>query len=239
VNQSPISAEPETEARRILAEYDRRDREIPSDFYALFHPQNLFAHQEHERMLLHCLRRAGLVPLGNRRVLDLGCGHGDWLAVFEGLGAHRECLAGIELGESRADLAARRLPGADIRAGDATHLPWPDHSFDVIFQRMMFTSIVDSAARRASADEAMRVARPEGAIVWCDFFVNPRNPRVCPLGRAEVRALFPNWRATFYRTTLAPPLARRLVPVSWTLARAIERLRILNTFYFALLQPPS
>ena len=238
MNRTPTSAEPEAEARRIIAEYDRRDREIPSDFYALFHPQNLFAHQEHQRMLLHCLRRASLVPFGARRVLDVGCGQGDWLAVFEGFGARRECLAGIELGEARAAMAARRLDGADIRAGDASHLPWPDHSFDVLFQRMMFTSILDPAARRAAAAEAMRVARPGGAIIWVDFFINPRNPRVCPLGRADVRALFPNWQATFYRTTLAPPLARRLVPISWSLARAVEQLRIFNTFYFALLQPP-
>jgi ubiquinone/menaquinone biosynthesis C-methylase UbiE len=234
-----MTAETQAEAQRILAEYDRREREIPSDFYALWHPRNLFVHQEHERMVLTCLRRAGLVPLAGRRVLEVGCGHGDWLAVFEGFGARRDDLAGIELGQDRAEHTARRLPGADVRAGDATRLPWEDSSFDVLFQRMMFTSILDPQARRAAAEEMMRVSRRVSAIVWIDFFVNPRNPHVRPLGRADVRSLFPDWRATFWRTTLAPPISRRLVRMSWSLARAVEQLRIFNTFYVALLQSPA
>jgi ubiquinone/menaquinone biosynthesis C-methylase UbiE len=233
-----MTAEMQAEAQRILAEYDRREREIPSDFYALWHPRNLFVHQEHERIVLECLRRAGLAPLSGRRVLDVGCGHGDWLAVFESFGARREDLAGVELGSDRALQTANRLKGADVRAGDATSLPWDDRSFDVLFQRMMFTSILDPEARRAAAREMMRVARPGGAMIWIDFFINPRNPHVRPLGKADVRALFPNWRATFYRTTLAPPLSRRLARLSWSLARAIEQLRVFNTFYVALLQSP-
>ena len=232
-------AELKAEAQRIIAEYDRRERELPADFYALYHPRNLFVHQEHERVVVRCLRRAGLVPLENRRLLDVGCGQGDWLAAFERLGMRRENLAGIELGSERLQLCARRLPGADVRAGDAAHLPWPDGSFDVTFQRMMFTSILDPVARRSAAAEMMRVLRPGGAIIWIDFFVNPRNPHVCALGRADIRELFPGWRATLYRTTLAPPLSRLLVRVSWNLARAIEQLKILNTYYIGYLQRHS
>ncbi len=99
---------------------------------------------------------------------------------------------------------------------------------------MMFSSILDADTRRAAASEMMRVARPSGAIVWVDFFVNPTNPNVRPIGRKQIRALLPGWRGTFYRTTLAPPLARRLVPISWTFARLLESLRILNTFHFAV-----
>jgi hypothetical protein len=51
-----MCAELEAEAQRIIAEYDRREREIPSDYYALYHPHNLFGRQEHQRVLLRCLR---------------------------------------------------------------------------------------------------------------------------------------------------------------------------------------
>ncbi len=226
----------EVEARRIIAEYERREREIPGDFYALRHPRNLFVRHEHERMLLHCLRRANLIPLVERRVLEVGCGCGDWLTVFENFGALRENIAGTELGGQRAEIAARRLPGSDIRSGDAARLPWEDQSFDVVFQRMMFSSILDPNVRRMAAAEMMRVTRPGGAIIWVDYFINPRNPHVCCLGRADVRALFPGWRATLYRTTLAPPVARRLVPFAWSVARALEKLRVFNTFFFGFLQ---
>jgi SAM-dependent methyltransferase len=226
----------DAESRRVIAEYERRERDQPPDYYALHHLRNLFVRQEHERMLLRCLRRAGLVPLSERRVLEVGCGHGEWLAVFESLGARRENVAGIELGHQRAEQANRRLPGSDIRAGDAARLPWSDQSFDVVFQRMMFTSILDPTVRRVAAEEMMRVARPDGAIVWVDFFINPFNPQVRCLGRKDIHDLFPGWQATLYRTTLAPPLSRRLVNISWGLARALEQLRIFNTFYFGFLQ---
>lgn len=226
----------DSESRRIIAEYDRRERETPADYYALYHLRNLFIHQEHERMFVRCLERAGQVPLADRRVLEVGCGTGNWLSFFEGLGVARQNLAGVELGQERAEFAARRLPGADIRAGDAAKLPWPDQSFDVVYQRMMFSSILDPAVRKVAAAEMMRVARPAGAIIWVDFFVNPRNAQVCCLGRADVAALFPGWRATLYRTTLAPPISRRLAGVAWSLARGLEKLKIFNTFYFGFLQ---
>jgi hypothetical protein len=101
---------------------------------------------------------------------------------------------------------------------------------------MMFTSILDADVRRVAAQEMMRVARPGGAILWVDFFINPRNPQVCCLGRADVAGLFPGWRATLYRSTLAPPISRRLAGVSWSLARALEKLKIFNTFFFGYLK---
>lgn len=224
------------ESQRILAEYERRARVIPADFYGLHHLPNLFQHHEHERMLVRGLKRAGQLPLADRRILDVGCGEGNWLRVFEGLGANQSHLAGIELGANRAAVARQRLPQAEIRTGDATALPWPDGSFDIAFQRMMFTSILDPTVRRNAAAEMMRVVRPGGAIVWIDFFLNFRNPHVHPIGRGAIRSLFPGWHATFYRTTLAPPIARRLVPISWMLARGLEWLRVCNTFFFVILQ---
>jgi ubiquinone/menaquinone biosynthesis C-methylase UbiE len=231
-----MSIELDDESRRIIAEYERREREMPADFYDLHHLRNLFMHQEHERLLAQCLHRTGQIPSRERRILEVGCGHGNWLSVFETLGFPQVNIAGIELGAARAEFAAKRLPMADVRAGDATKLPWPDGAFDVVFQRMMFTSILDPDIRRQAAREMMRVVRPDGAIIWADFFINPSNPHVRPLNRADVRELFPGWRARLYRTTLAPPLARRLVSVSWSLARAVEKLKIFNAYFFGYLR---
>lgn len=64
----------EREVRRIRKEYEPRWREIPSDFYGLHRPANLFMRQSQERALRDVLDRVQMLPLGARRILDVGCG---------------------------------------------------------------------------------------------------------------------------------------------------------------------
>jgi ubiquinone/menaquinone biosynthesis C-methylase UbiE len=233
-----MSDKVDTEAERILAEYDRRRREIPTDFYALHRPANLFIRHGQERALRRALANAGLLPLENKRLLEVGCGHGDGLmTAFEDFGLLRENIAGIELDAGRAALCARRFVGAEIRVGNAAHLPWPDQHFDMVFQSTVFTSILDPAMKQAVAGEMLRVLKRAGCILWYDFLMNnPSNPHVRGIGRRELTELFPGCNIEVQRVTLAPPLARRVVPLSWTAARLLEKLRLLNTHYFAVLR---
>jgi len=50
-------------------------------------------------------------------------------------------------------------------------------------------------------------------------------------------SLFPNCRYEFHRITLAPPIARRVVPVSWMLALFLESLKIFNSHYLVAIRP--
>jgi SAM-dependent methyltransferase len=72
-----------------------------------------------------------------RRVLDVGCGHGTYLAGF--LTRHRDAQGlGIELDAAIAEEARRRLREADVarrgevRVGDFTTLELPPGSFDLV-----------------------------------------------------------------------------------------------------------
>jgi ubiquinone/menaquinone biosynthesis C-methylase UbiE len=226
-----------SEADRILEEHRRREREVPAGFYDLDRPANLFLRQGQERALRDALERSGLLPLSGRRLLEVGCGSGNWLEILERFGARREGLAGIDLDPGRAAACAARLPGADIRSGDASVLPWQSGSFDVVLQSTVFSSILDPEMRRAVAFEMLRVLAPGGAILWYDFFVdNPANPNVRGVRRREIEALFPGCRIDPRRATLAPPIARRVVPVSWTLATVLESLRVFDTHYLVLIR---
>jgi ubiquinone/menaquinone biosynthesis C-methylase UbiE len=232
-----MTAPAQTESERILREYERREREIPTDFYSLSRPANLFSYQGQQRAVLAALAKSGLIPLDSRRILDIGCGAGQWLTHFETLHARRENLAAIELEPSRAAQAQDRFPGADIRIGDAAHLPWPDESFDAVSQSTVFTSILDGNVRRDVATEMLRVLKPVGIVLWYDFlFNNPRNANVRGVGRREIQQLFPNCRVQLRRITLAPPLARRIVPMSWPLARLLEQMRLLNSHYLGIIR---
>jgi ubiquinone/menaquinone biosynthesis C-methylase UbiE len=225
------------EAERIVAEYDRRAAEIPGERYSASEPGPLFIRQGIERRVLGELRRAGALPLGGKRVLDMGCGHGQWLADFETWGARRGDLAGIDLVPERVEESAARLPGADIRRSDAASLPFEDGAFDIVLQSMMFSSILDEGVRRAASAEMARVLAPSGLVLWYDFFVdNPRNRQVRGMRRSEVADLFPGFSLRWRRATLAPPLVRVLAPRAWPLASAFQALGILDTHAVAVLQ---
>lgn len=227
------------ECDRIRAEYERRDREIPADFYAPYYPANLFLRHGQEAALLWALRTTGSAPLGHRRVLDIGCGTGEWLGMFTRYGGEPRNLAGIELRDRELLQAKAAYPLADLRNGDASQLPWPSGTFDVVYQATVFTSILDEKMRRNIADEMLRVVKPSGSIVWFDFqYNNPRNQQVRGIRRRELARLFPACRICSKRVTLAPPLARRIVPWSWKLATLLEMTSILNTHLIAVIRPP-
>jgi ubiquinone/menaquinone biosynthesis C-methylase UbiE len=184
------------------------------------------------------LRSAGKLPLAGRRILDVGCGAGQGLADCETWGASRELLAGIDLLPDRVSAAAARLPGADLRVGDASALPWDAGVFDIVAQSTMFSSILDPSMKATVAREMARVLAPGGAIAWYDFFAdNPGNRAVRGIGRRELASLFPGFELRLRRVTLAPPLARRIAPRAPLLALLAEELRVLNTHYVGLLLP--
>ena len=45
----------------------------------------------------------------------------------------------------------------------------PFHSFDLLLQSPVFTSILDQAMKERVAAEMMRVSKPGGLILWYDF----------------------------------------------------------------------
>jgi len=243
--------ERQVEIGRILDVYSQRERNVPAGRYLPTQPAALFMMQERLRAFLRLLRQEGLLSLENQRILEVGCGTGGWLTDFESCGVKRENIAAIELNPERGAVAQNRFaslrddsgriifPGADIRIGDATALPWHDASFDLVLQSTVFTSILDDAMRKAIAAEMMRVTRPEGFIIWYDFFTdNPWNPDVRGIRAREIRSLFAGWTVQLHRVTLAPPIARRVVPVSWTLAHLLERFNLLNTHYLGVISNP-
>src|SRR4051794_17861525 len=99
----------DTEADRIRAEYARRSADIPNERYSPASSAQMFMRQTRERAVVRLLRDAGVVPLSGRRILDVGCGDGQWLADFETWGAERTLLAGIDLLPDRVASAQRRL----------------------------------------------------------------------------------------------------------------------------------
>lgn len=224
----------------ILAENERRRKEVPLDFYSVIHPSNLFTVTQRTRSLLRLLRREGIASLAGLRILEVGCGAADWLLNFVSWGATPEHLCGIDIDGQQIAQAVRKLPSADLRPGNAANLPWFDDHFDIVLQATAFTSILDSEFKKAIATEMIRVTKPGGLILWYDFrFDNPWNPHVRGIGARELKQLFPGCSLRLKRVTLLPPLARWIVPLSWAVALLFEKIPPLRTHILACIRSPG
>jgi ubiquinone/menaquinone biosynthesis C-methylase UbiE len=92
-----------------------------------------------------------LGSLAPARVLDVACG-----TAF--LTRHlRGAVTAIDQSPAMVEIAASRLPGADVLRGDAVPLPFTDRSFERVFTSHFYGHLL-TAERTAFLSEARRVA---------------------------------------------------------------------------------
>jgi SAM-dependent methyltransferase len=227
------------EQQRILLEYTRRDREVAADLYAPWQPASGLLIGTNRRIAAQMLERAGVFPRPTSRCLEIGPGSSGWLSDLIGWGVRERHLSAIDLDGRRINQARQLLPTADLRVGDAAHLPWNDGTFDLVIASTVFTSILDAQLRRDVAREIERVLAPGGALLWYDFSRNnPSNKHVRKVSRGEVRTLFAGLKGELRSVTLAPPIARTIAPISWILATVLEAIPLLRTHLIGVLVKP-
>jgi SAM-dependent methyltransferase len=103
------------------------------------------------------------------RVLDIGCGSGEFLVLLDRLGA---VPSGIDPAPGMIAVARSRVSAADIRLGSAEELPWPDDSFEVVtaFNSLQFADDILDALT-----EAARVTVPRGFVAIANWADRERN----------------------------------------------------------------
>lgn len=225
----------EREEARIRSVYEKRQGAFR---YSWFNQAYVFQSQELERDILAVLRAADFEHLQDKRILEIGCGQGQWLNQLVKWGARPENVAGIDVLQNRVSQARQLCPqGVQIHCGNATRLPFDIARFDLVVQFTVFSSILDMTVKEMVAREMLRVLKDGGLILWYDFFCdNPSNPDVRGIRKCEITHLFPGCHIDFHRVSLAPPLCRLLAPYSWLGCHALERLRMFNTFYLGLIR---
>jgi SAM-dependent methyltransferase len=223
---------------RLRIEYARRKRQlVGNDLYSLFNVAYLYAIQQRQRIVLSTLKKNGFINLSKLLIAEIGCGNGSVLTEYLGFGAVLENVYGVDLLFDRLTHARHVLYGAGIANADGQNLPFPSHSFDLVIQSMAISSILDSQIRRNVCFDMLRVLKPTGMILWYDFWLNPTNPQTQGVRPSELRLLFPMCTFEFHKITLAPPLARIVVPISWGIASLLEKLKIFNTHYLVAIHP--
>jgi|SRR5215831_8720524 len=223
------------ERARIIAESERREREIDPDLYAPWQPAMSLMAASRRRIAARALKDLGAFPRSGQRCLEVGFGSLGWLGDLIGWGVRETDLYGLELNPSRVRSARYALPGANLCIGDASALPWPENYFSLVVASTVFTSILDSRVRRGVANEITRVLVPKGALLWYDFAVNnPANPNVRAVKSRELKRLFPDMSGRIFSCTLAPPVARFVTPRSWVLATMLEGIPLFRSHLLAV-----
>ena len=229
-----------TDLERLRAEYARREIH-PSiqDLYSVFNLAYLFMLQDRQRETLRILQRHKISRLDNLNILEVGCGGGGVLFEFLSWGASLQKLHGVDLLFNRLQKANNSFNFENLSCANGEYLPYSSTSFDLVMQFTAISSILDDTIKCNLASEMVRVLRQDGLILWYDFWINPKNKQTKGINASEIRRLFPNCIFDFQKITLAPPIARSIVPVSWGFAHLLESLKILNTHYLvAITQKP-
>lgn len=199
-----------SEIDRIKHRYRVRDADPSlSGFWTLANPVVVHLMQERERVALQGLARTGL-RLEDASLLDVGCGRGQEFASFIRWGARSQHMYGVDVSEHRVE-EARTLGVAQVELISGTALPFPNASFDLVVQNVVFSSIIEDANRRALAREMLRVLRPGGWLLWYDAArTGTQDKHFRDVPQPEVQTLFPGLRWDWYRLTTHLGLLRRI-----------------------------
>jgi len=106
----------------------------------------------------------------NIRMLDAGCGLGEWVVYLSDLGFETH---GVDLSQKAIEKLRYRFPRYHFHAGDIRKLPYKEHFFNVYFSWGVFEHFENGM--RQCFDEARRVLAPDGVIIISVPYNNRRH----------------------------------------------------------------
>jgi len=218
------------EIEAIIDRYKRRGN-LPDDRYSYLSPWMFMHEQEKERAIIRLIKKVKLYPIDNKTLLEIGCGSGGNLLQLIRLGFSPNFIVGNELIPQRA-LSARNRTSSQVKIieGDALNLQFDDNSFDIVYQSMVFSSILDFQFQKELALKMWNLTKVGGGILWYDFiYNNPVNNDVQGIPFKKIRALFPVSEILKYKISLAPPIARRVSRVHFRFYDIFNSVRFLRT----------
>jgi demethylmenaquinone methyltransferase/2-methoxy-6-polyprenyl-1,4-benzoquinol methylase len=128
-------------------------------------------------------------PLAGERILDLAAGTGTSSAPFAEVGAF---VVPCDFSQGMLAVGKERRPELPFVAGDGLRLPFADGSFDAVTISFGLRNLHDTDAGLA---ELLRVTRPGGRLVVCEFSQPTWGPFRTVYSEYLMRALPPVARA--------------------------------------------
>lgn len=201
-----------TEIQRITERYEKRkNSDLVKKNYSNFY-FNHYVQAERELKYLEIISKR-FKNFDNIKLLEIGAGTGGNLYFFKRIGLKWENIYANELLQDRFKILRETFPKINLFEGDACCIELnPNNLYDIVFQSTVFTSILDNNFKKILANKMWSLLKPGGIILWYDFaFDNPMNKDVKGIKKNEIRKLFKDAKSIkFYRTTLAPPIGRKV-----------------------------
>jgi SAM-dependent methyltransferase len=197
-----------SEIEEIRNRYKNREK---LDYrYNLLNPWVYKGEQEKESALIKWINTCSILPIEEKKLLEIGCGTGNNLLQFIRLGFLPKNLVGNELLENRIEKARLKLPAElEILPGNALDLTIQEKKFDIVLQSMVFSSILDEEFKFQLANKMWGWISGNGGILWYDFvYNNPWNKDVIGVPYNKVKEYFPHGIIKKWKITLAPPISR-------------------------------
>jgi ubiquinone/menaquinone biosynthesis C-methylase UbiE len=199
--------------QKLSAVYNERDKNINLGFKSNL---DLIDSFYHERAVFSALKKSNFLPLGNKKIVDMGSGTGARLRNFLRLGASPKNLYGIDLSDTRTEIAKDLSPNFNLSCGDASDTGYEDNFFDIVINSTMMSSICHDSLAKSIADEMNRILKPGGIVLWYDMrYNNPYNMNVRGYTLAMIKDLFPNTDITQQSITLVPNITRKINIPFW------------------------
>lgn len=197
--------------------------------------------QECEKVLIKWLKNCRFNQPSKLKLLEIGCGYGSNILQFVKLGLLPENLFGNDLIKERIEHARRILPDSvGFFVGDVSKINLHNESFDIVFQSVVFSSILDSEFKDRLAKKMWQLTKLGGGILWYDFiYDNLMNKDVKSIKFKEVKLLFPYRINKKWKLTLAPPLSRIITKIHPSLYFFINVCPLLRTHILCWIEKPS
>lgn len=177
------------------------------------------------------------LDIKNAKILDLGCASGNFINSLLNIGIRKKNITGIDIRKNSIKNAKKRFPEIRFQLMDARKLEYSDNTFDCIIIFTLFSSVLKSLDRKKIAEEAKRVLKSTGFIIFYDVRMNnPFNKNIIGMNKKELSRIFYDMKFVCARITLIPPIARNLGIATSMLYPILCKLPFLNSHYICSLK---
>lgn len=146
------------------------------------------------------------------KILDVGCGKGDYLMHWFNWGFDIKNLYGIDILEECIKNGQSQYPNFNLSCSDASEMDFDDVFFDIVFENCIFLQITDNELAEKIASQMLRVVKKGGFIIISDWRYGRNKKEHLAMNKKRLTRLFNVGEdTTFIKSidgALAPPIGR-------------------------------